>query len=101
MMTMTWILLAISLGLLATILILAALQDEEPEETQMFDGDSIILDEKHDGFVHQCCSCGLRHVVYVRRTDAGGTRVTFVRLPEGELKGFKFEGGQVERLNQN
>lgn len=96
---MTWIFLVVALGLVAATLLAASIEREEMEieETQMYDGDAVALDNDHDGFVHECCECGLRHVVYVK-TEEDGTRIRFVRLPEGELKGFKFEGGQVERM---
>lgn len=96
---MTWILLALALGLIVATVMAASLEREDMklETSQMYDGDAVALDKNHDGFVHECCECGLRHVVYIKNEE-DGTRIRFVRLPEGELKGFKFEGGQVERM---
>ncbi len=80
----------------------------EPDITEVRDGDKVVVDAEHDGFVHECCQCGLRHLVRVEVVLPAGyqdpddyrTEIAFVRLPDGNLRGFDFSKGQCVRLDE-
>lgn len=88
----------------------------QEEVTTLRDGDTIELTEDQDGFVHECCDCGLRHIVYVKviftprpqailrygeplRQKDHKVQLRWVKL-EGNLKGFDFSQGQCVRLDE-
>ena len=94
---MIWIWIGLLVVLVSAVVLACVAAHQEVVVTTLNSGDSIVLTEDQDGFIHECCECGLRHIVYVKVND--GVELQWVVL-EGGLQGFDFSQGQCVRLDR-